>query len=192
MPLLTYQDPLASTPRRILVAGTSGSGKSTLAVRISTALDLPYVELDSLFHGPSWTPRDSFEADVEAFSAGPRWVTEWQYRQVRSLLAARADLLVWLDLSRARVISQLAPRTLRRRLRRQLLWNDNVEPPLRSIFTDPDHVIRWAWRTHAQNARRVRELAHERPDLPIVRIRSRRQADEWITTQLRAARPQNG
>ena len=94
-------------PARILVAGTSGAGKTTVASRLADLLDLPHVEIDALYHGPNWTPRESFVADVDAFSSGPRWVTEWQYGAVRALLAERADLVVWLDLARFAVVRQV-------------------------------------------------------------------------------------
>ena len=47
-------------------------------------------------------PRPEFVDEVAALVAGEEWVTEWQYSVVRPLLLARAELLVWLDLTRAR------------------------------------------------------------------------------------------
>src|SRR5690349_19837931 len=121
MPLLGPADPLPARPNRVVVAGTSGSGKTTLAARIAEALDAPHVEIDALFHGPSWVPRPTFEEDVHRFAAEPTWVTEWQYSSVRDHLAERADLVVWLDLPKATVMRQVARRTLLRRVRRQRL-----------------------------------------------------------------------
>lgn len=182
MPLLDATAPLPFRPRRVLVAGTSGSGKSTLAARIAAELQVPYVEIDSLFHGPSWTRRESFEADVHRFSAGPAWVTEWQYGAVREHLADRADLLVWLDLPRRTVMRQVIGRTVVRRLRRQVLWSSNVEPPLWTVVTDREHIVRWAWNTHARTAERVRALMVRRPELPVVRLRSRSESRRWSPT----------
>jgi adenylate kinase family enzyme len=180
VPLLGATDPLPHRPRRVLVAGTSGSGKTTLAARIAAAVQAPHVEIDSLFHGPGWVPRPSFEADVRRFGAGPTWVTEWQYSAVRAYLAERADLLVWLDLSRAVVMRQVVRRTVVRRWRRQRLWNGNVEPPLRTIVTDPEHIVRWAWTTHYKAAARVADLLARRADLPVVRLRSHADAASWL------------
>ncbi len=95
-------------------------------------------------------------------------------------MAERADLLVWLDLPRARVMRQVIARTVGRRLQRQKLWNGNVEPPLWTIFTDREHIARWAWTTHAQSAQRVAALAEQRPDLVIVRLRSWREVQQWL------------
>ena len=172
--------PRSTPPRRILVAGASGAGKSTLARRIAEAAGLPYVEIDALFHGPGWTPRPSFAAEVEAFTSQPGWVTEWQYESVRDLLAARAHVLVFLDYPRPLVMRRVIVRTLRRRLLREELWNGNREGPLRGILTDPEHIIRWAWTTHASRAGLVEAAERRHPALEIVRLRHPRDADAWL------------
>jgi adenylate kinase family enzyme len=178
--VLTALEPLRTAPHRILVAGTSGSGKTTLAGRIAAIVGAPHTEIDALYHGPNWTPRDSFMADVSAFTAQPRWVTEWQYGKARPLLLRRADLLVWLDLPRAAVMERVVRRTAQRRLTSTVLWNGNLEPPLSTFFTDRDHIVRWAWRTHHENAQRVAAAVTSRGDLSIVRLRRQREVDQWL------------
>jgi adenylate kinase family enzyme len=187
VPLLTAADALPRRPQRILVAGTSGSGKTTLAARICEQLGVRHVEIDALFHGPGWTPREAFVADVDEFSAAPSWVTEWQYSAVRARLAERADLVVWLDLSRATVMRQVVQRTLRRRLRRHELWNGNIEPPLWTVFSHRDHIVRWAWSTYHTSVQRIADLQQQRPDLVIVRLRDRHGVQQWINGPLRRA-----
>ncbi|GGL91646.1 adenylate kinase [Nakamurella endophytica] len=182
--MLVAQDPLAYRPCRLLVAGTSGAGKTTLAQRIAAVLQIGHVEIDALHHGIQWTPRPTFAAEVAALAAEPTWVTEWQYSRVRPLLATAADTMVWLDLGRGRVMWQVTTRTLRRRLLRQQLWNGNVEPPLHTFFTDKDHIVRWAWRTHAATGQRVRVALQQRPGLPVVRLRSHAEADAWLAGPL--------
>lgn len=169
------------------MAGTSAAGKTTLAARIGEVLAVPHVEIDALFHGPDWTPRESFAADVDAFTGQPSWVTEWQYPAARALLAERADLLVWLDLNRATVMRQVVQRTVRRRLHREVLWNGNTEPPLRTVLTDPEHIVRWAWSTHHKTAQRVTALHQQRPDLVIVRLTNHQIAQQWLSGPLRDA-----
>jgi adenylate kinase family enzyme len=183
--VLTARDPLPERPERVLVAGTSGAGKTTVADRIASVLGLPRVEIDALHHGPGWQPRPEFRADVQALAAEERWVVEWQYAEVRPLLAERADLLVWLDLPRRVVMRQVVRRTLVRRLRRSELWNGNVEPPLRTFFGDPDHIVRWAWRTHPETAERVASLP---PGLTVVRLRRRGETERWLRGPLQDAR----
>lgn len=175
-------DAVPSRPRRILVTGTSGSGKSTLAAALAARTGLPYVELDALRHGPGWVPRPEFAAEGAALAARDAWVTEWQYSVLRPLLLERAELLVWLDLPRRLVFRQLVARTLRRRLCRTVLWNGNVEPPLWTVFTDGGHLWRWAWRSHPRTARLVGEAQAAGACPPVVRLRSRREVDAWLST----------
>jgi adenylate kinase family enzyme len=169
------------------VAGTSGAGKTTLARAVTDVLGCPHVELDSLHQGPGWTKRPEFEADVHRMVAGESWAGEWQYRAVREVLLARADLLVWLDLPRRVVIARVLRRTLRRRIRREVLWNGNQEPPLRTILTDRDHIVRWAWRTHGRTADRVSAACAARPELVVVRLTTPEQVAAWTAGPLRAS-----
>ncbi|WP_198348413.1 hypothetical protein [Plantactinospora sp. KBS50] len=182
MPLLSWRDPLLWRPGRVLVAGTSGAGKTSLAAVIGMAWQLPRVELDALHHGENWTPRPAFMDDVRLFAAQPRWVTEWQFTaKLGDILSGRADLVVWLDHPRHLVMRQVIARTVARRWRREILWNGNVEPPLRTVLTDPEHVIRWAWRTQGGPADRVGRLLRQRdPEVMVVRLRGRRQVRRWV------------
>lgn len=95
--------------------------------------------------------------------------------------------MVWLDLSRWRVMEQVCRRTLRRRLRHEILWNGNVEPPLWTVFTDREHIVRWAWTTHQSAVRRVEALMTQRPDLAVVQLPSRRAVEHWVGGPLRDA-----
>jgi len=160
-----------------------------MARRVADALGLSYVEMDSLFHGPQWTPRPEFEADVRELVAGEAWATEWQYSAARPLLPARADTLIWLDHPRRTVLRRVTVRTVLRRARRQVLWNGNTEPPLRTVFTDPEHLLRWAWRSHGRNRERVAALLTGRDGerLAVVRLRGQREVDRWCAGPLRRA-----
>jgi adenylate kinase family enzyme len=178
--VLSAQDVLDPAPCRILVAGVSGSGKTTLALRIAAATGIPHTEIDGLAHGIGWERRPTFAKEVAQFTRADRWITEWQYSEVRELLAERADTLIWLDVPTALTMSRVTRRTLRRRLGRQPLWNGNVEPPLRTIFTDRDHIIRWAWRTRHLTRELVLAAATDHPHLRLVRLTSRRDVDKWL------------
>ncbi len=191
--MLGAGDALPRRPARVLVAGTAGAGKSTLARRIAAHLDLPYFEIDALFHGPDWAPRSQFTDDVQAWARSAAWVTEWQYPAARERLADRADLLVWLDLPRRVVMARVLRRTIVRRLRGVELWNGNREPSLRAILTDRDHIVRWAWRSHGESSGRVAACLTRRP-VPVVALRSPAEVETWVDGPLRdcADRPPGG
>lgn len=179
--MLTAADPATWHPQRIAIAGVTGSGKSTLARRLSTRLNLSYVEIDSLFHGPNWEPRRDFVRDVETVISGESWVVEWQYSAVRAMILERADTLIWLDLPTSLTLYQLARRTIRRRLRKVELWNGNYEEPLHGFFTNSDHIMRWGIRTRNKLRGRVPAVAAPYPGLRVVRLASRRDIELWVS-----------
>ncbi len=167
-----------------MVNGTSGAGKSTLAARIGELLGLPYTEMDALFHGPGWSANPDFLDVVDSITSQPGWVCEYQYDAARPLLAERADLVVWLDLPTPVVMWQVTRRTVQRRIRRQELWNGNREAPLRTFWSDPEHVVRYAWATRHDAAARAQALLDSAPELLVVRLRSRREVERWLTGPL--------
>ena len=52
--------------RVAIVASASGNGKTTLGRELARRLDVPFVEVDALVHGPNWveTPNDELRALV--------------------------------------------------------------------------------------------------------------------------------
>lgn len=165
-----------------MVAGVSGVGKTSLAQRIAGVTGIPHVEIDSLFHGPGWQPREEFLDDVRALVATDMWVTEWQYTDARPLLARRAQVLVWLDLPTPVAMMRLTRRTVDRAMHCRVLWNGNVEPPLWQVLTDRDHVMRWAWRRRNEMRELIPSLIEEYPHLRLVHLRSQSQADSWLAS----------
>jgi adenylate kinase family enzyme len=167
---------------RILVGGVTGVGKTTLARQISERTGVPHTEIDSLYHGPNWVPRDEFLTDVRRLAATDGWVTEWQYREARHILTTRADVLVWLDYPWRVAFGRVVRRTIRRRVNRIELWNGNAEGPLWRFFTDRDHIVRWSIRTRRKMPALVAQARNDNPHLTVIQLRSQRETDAWLDT----------
>ncbi len=164
--------------RRVSIVGNSGSGKTTLGRALAAHIGAAYVELDSIFHQPGWTalPRDDFRHRVAALAAADAWVIDGNYSAVRDLVWDRADTVVWLDLPRRVVFPRVVTRTLRRRLRREELWNGNRESWREMVSRDPrENILLWSWTQHGRYAAQYAELLVPPPrqDLRVVRLRSR-------------------
>jgi adenylate kinase family enzyme len=137
----------------VAIIGTSGSGKSTLGVSLADRLGVPYVELDSIFHQPHWTPLPApeFERRVEEVAALPSWVIDGSYSAVRHLIWPRAECIVWLDLPRLLVTYRVLRRTVVRCAIREELWNGNRERWRDLLSSDPGKSpVAAAWKRYPE------------------------------------------
>jgi adenylate kinase family enzyme len=167
---------------RISVVGSSGAGKTTTGKEIAARLDVPFVELDSIFHQPGWTelPEDEFRARVREVVAADAWVVDGNYGAVRRIVLERATTVVWLDYSRPRVMQQVIRRSVGRGITRRELWNGNREDPRDWIRAD--HPIRWAWTHHARKRAEyeARYRSAEHAHLDVHRFRTPRETRAWL------------
>jgi adenylate kinase family enzyme len=165
--------------RVAILASASGSGKTTLGKELARRLEVPFHELDALYHGPGWTEATPEEllARVEPLLAEGGWVVDGAYRsKLGDLVLRSADVVVWLDLPRRVWLPRLLRRTVRRIVRREELWNGNRET-LRSAFLSRDSLILFALRAYPRNQRRYpTELA----PYEVVRLRSPHEVEKWL------------
>lgn len=143
---------------------------------------MPFVELDSLFHGAGWRRRPTFVTDVTAFAAQERWITDsLGYSEVVDLLWDRADTVVWLDFPRWLCEWRVVRRSIVRGLFRRPLWNGNRES-LTRMFRDPEHPVRWTW-THYDAKRQLvlDRMADPRwAHITVIPLRSPTQLTHWL------------
>ena len=154
--------------QRISIVGVPGSGKSTTGRALAELLDAPFNELDSVFHRPGWTRLavPEFQVAVGRLVAEDRWVVDGNYSDVRDLVWARADTIIWLDRPRVLATARVLRRTLRRVSRREELWNGNRERWTNLLRRDPErNIVLWAWTKHPMYRRQYGAAMAERgPD----------------------------
>jgi hypothetical protein len=162
-----------------IIASASGSGKTTVGRALAARLGVPFVELDSLNHGPGWVQAtaDELRARVEPIIATEGWVIDGGYREkLGDLVLATADTVVWLDLPRREWLPRLVRRTIGRIVRREELWGGNRES-FRNAFLGHDALIPYALRGYRIRRRRYpAELA----PFEVVRLRSQHEVNTWL------------
>ncbi len=109
------------------------------------------------------------------------WVVDGNYQgRLGDLVTARADTVVWLDYSRAVVMSRVGRRTLGRLVLRRELWNGNRESWSFGVKRDPaENILLWAWTRH-RAYRRDYERASARAATEWVRLGSPRRTEQWL------------
>jgi adenylate kinase family enzyme len=166
--------------RRVSVtASASGSGKTTVGKQLAERLGVPFVELDSLVHGPNWTEisDEGLRELLEPIVGGEGWVIDGGYRhKIGDFVIAQADTIVWIDLPIHVWLPRLLRRTLRRMCGQELLWNDNKET-LRGAFWGRDSLFGYALRAHFDRRQRYPvELAA----YPVIRLRTQAEIDRFV------------
>ena len=97
--------------------GGPGSGKSTTARLLADRLDLPVVHIDHMYWAPGWVARPRAETDAlaRAAAAAGEWVFDGNHLRSADHRAARADLIVFLDLPLPVRLWRVVRRVLRHR-----------------------------------------------------------------------------
>jgi adenylate kinase family enzyme len=175
--------------RRVaIVASASGNGKTTFGRELARRLDVQFVEMDALVHGPGWveTADDELRARVEPILDGDGWVVDNAYRRkLGDLILERADTVVWLDLPLRVWVPRLLRRTVRRLRGREEIWNENRES-LRTAFWGRESLFGYAFRMHFERRRRYpTELA----PYDVVRLRTPREVERFLEQVAQSHKP---
>jgi adenylate kinase family enzyme len=169
--------------QRIVVVGTTGSGKTTMAARLAAVLGCRHVELDALHWEPNWTeaPLGVFRQRVKQALTGETWTVDGNYSEVRDITWGRADTVVWLDYALHVILWRLTRRTIRRVVTQEELWNGNRERFWAQFLSD-ESLFLYAVKSFRARRRTYSALerAPEYAHLRVVRLRSPREAKEWM------------
>jgi energy-coupling factor transporter ATP-binding protein EcfA2 len=182
----TRVDPATSLRgcNRVLVLGRTGSGKTTLARQLAAALDVPHVELDALYFGPSFStvPLEVLRERTSVAIAAERWVIDGNKSAVRDLVWPRADTVVWLDYPVAVSLWRLGKRALWRTsvLTAEASGSRGKVGLPRQLLSASKGVLT-ALRSHRGQRRVYPRLFAEQQNqhLAVVRLRSPRATRRW-------------
>ncbi|MFD1197605.1 DNA topology modulation protein FlaR [Brucella gallinifaecis] len=139
--------------KRVMIFGGAGSGKSTLARTLGKITGLPVIHIDTIYWLPDWTmrPRDEIGQLTEQIADSDEWIFEGNHSETMAYRAARAEMLIFLDIS--------TPRRLWRILRRTFRYYGKSRPDMAEGCTER---LDWEFLKFAANYRkngRIRALA---------------------------------
>ena len=163
---------------RVMIVGGPGAGKSTFARRLGAITGLPVRHMDLIHWRPGWVerPRPEKIAMAREVEAQERWIFEGGLSETYPERAARADLVLFLDLP---VAVRLWRAMVVRRAQRMLGAPRPDVPENCPERLDPDFV-RWIVRTARRHRERHLALVATQPPGKGVHLNGRRATERWL------------
>ncbi len=163
-----------------MIIGGAGSGKSTLAREIGAVLSLPVFHMDrDVFWLPGWVERakDDQVRQVERIVAQERWVFEGNNSSTFHLRAARAEMLIWLDVP--------LWKRLFRAMRRNIRQRGKIRPDMAEGCTEQLRMLPgfvWFILSTAKRARTNQQRFFASTTLPKIRLTALREVNAYVET----------
>jgi adenylate kinase family enzyme len=128
---------------------------------------------------PGWVqvPAEEQRRRIEAICAGERWILDTAYSSWIDVPLSRVELIVALDLPRVVSLARLVRRTVARVVDGRPVCNGNRET-WRTVFSR-DSIVLWHFRAFGSKRRRIDDWEAE--GRPVVRLRSARAVEEWLS-----------
>jgi len=180
----------SSIGQRIQVLGNSSSGKSTVGLRLSSALGVPFVELDALNWEPGWvglndTNPEELERRFREATAGDGWVAAGSYTGFsQRVFWSRLQTVIFLDLPIPQLLWRMLTRSWRRWRSRELLWGTNRERFWEQlmVWRREDSLVWWIVTQQSRKRKRWSEHVADPQwrHIRFVRLTSSREIEAFI------------
>jgi adenylate kinase family enzyme len=165
---------------RIAIVGISGTGKSAIGVRLAEKTGLKLHHMDAIIWSPGWveTPEESIRVTLAGIAASDHWIVEGWVDSYSKDILHRSGIVLYLDY----------PGWLAALGGVQRWWKQKgkkrPELPEGCIDGfDPDYLRTMLGRRERPH---IEAILAEVPDLKIVRVRSRREAErvlDWLVAE---------
>lgn len=104
--------------QKIAIIGPNGAGKTTLSKRLEKMTALPVIHVDSYIWGPNWQLRNRDIAEKElrdVLQTQTSWIVDGYINYSPNEMLTLAELVIYLDYSKARQLFQNIKRWLKHR-----------------------------------------------------------------------------
>ena len=170
--------------QRVMIIGQPGSGKSTLARLMGECTGLPVVHIDQIHWKDGWIERTKAEKAALCHEVHTResWIVEGGHSATWPERLARADTIIWLDISLLRRYLRVTWRTLR--------YHGRARPDLPAGCPERFSLEFYSWIWGTRNSARAKIqvlLATASPEKRVVVLRSLRDTNAFLKSLEREA-----
>lgn len=173
--------------KRYAIVGATSSGKTTFAKKLAEIIGGDFIDLDALHWEPNWVEAkdEVFRKRTQKATEKDSWVVAGNYKQVRDIVWARAEVVIWLDYPFILVFWRLISRVIYRSATKEKLFSGNQEQFWRhmKVWSD-ESLIHWLFKSYWRIKRNYPRLfaLPEYSHLQIFRFGTPRQSAKWLKT----------
>lgn len=156
-----------------------------MSKRLCEILGHSYVEMDQLFWEPNWKfpLEEKFFEKLRAALDQEHWILDGNYTRTIPIKWERVEMVVWLDYSFSRTLTQAIKRALWRSMTKIELWpGTGNRESFRKSFFSRDSIIWWTITTH-KKVRVKYEKCMADPKfahIKFVRLRNHEEAENFL------------
>lgn len=165
-----------------MIVGGAGSGKSTLARMLHQRVGLPVYHMDHVQWASGWVSRSRALREIMArdIESQETWIFEGGFSTTYDHRAARADMLIWLDLPVTLRLWRVTKRLFR-------YWGksrpDMAEGCVEGFHRETLPFYVWIWQTRKSSRLPILDLiTRHREDTQIVHLRSVKEVRVWVAS----------
>lgn len=170
---------LLKRANRIVIFGSSGGGKSTLAQNLARILGVRYVSMDrEVFWLPGWVsrPRPEQREIIARIVTEDRWIIDGNKPRTLDLRLPRADVILWVRVSRWLCLWSI--------FKRGIVYRGRTRPDMAPGCLEqwPDReFISYVWNFERDDVPEFMEgIRQHGPDVPLVELKSRAQMGQLL------------
>jgi len=182
IPLLLFVGNLLTV--KINIVGITASGKSTFGRELAEAIEVPFIEMDSLFWGPNWRepPDTEFFENLEAALLPSAWVLDGNYSRTTHIKWKDVDTVIWLDYSFPKTFYRSVSRAIKRAYFKTELWPNTGNYETFSKLFSKESIVWWCIKSYSKIRKRYLKIMSdpEYAHIQFVHLKSPQQAEEYI------------
>lgn len=154
-------------------------------MRLAQALAYPYIEMDKIFWEPNWksSSDEKFLSNLKSALNQEKWVLDGNYNQTVPIKWEKVDLIIWLDYSFPRTLTQAIKRAIFRSFTKKELWEGTGNrESFRKNFFSKDSIIWWTITTHKKNRLKYESYLADPQfsHLNFIRLKSHAEAEDFF------------
>lgn len=169
--------------QRINVIGTSGSGKSTFSKTLASKLNLPYIEMDSLYWKDDWrfASDEELMENVRLATKGDRWLLDGNYNRTQPIKWKNVQTIIWLDYPFHLVFYRVLNRSIARLFDGKPLWGTNNRESFKKSFLSKESIIYWMWTSYPNMKKRYTKVFEKNTkNWQLIRLTSPSAANDFL------------